>query len=91
MKIIKSTRTAIQTAAQIVENGGVVVYPTDTVYGLGCNPFKEDAVKRIFKIKGERNKQEVLPVGRAAQGPDGTSDAPVRHGDMYGLWRLLMG
>ena len=60
MKIIKSTRTAIQTAAQIVENGGVVVYPTDTVYGLGCNPFKEDAVKRIFKIKGERNKP--LPI-----------------------------
>jgi L-threonylcarbamoyladenylate synthase len=60
MKITKGTRTAIQTAAQIVEKGGVVVYPTDTVYGLGCSPFKEDAVQRIFKIKGERNKP--LPI-----------------------------
>lgn len=60
MKIIKATKVAIQTAAQIVEEGGVIVYPTDTVYGLGCDPFNEEAVKRIFKIKSERNKP--LPI-----------------------------
>ena len=60
MKIIKATKVAIQTAAQIVEEGGVIVYPTDTVYGLGCDPFNDEAVKRIFEIKSERNKP--LPI-----------------------------
>lgn len=60
MKTTKATEAAIQNAARIVEKGGVIVYPTDTVYGLGCNPFNEEAVKRVFKIKGERTKP--LPI-----------------------------
>jgi L-threonylcarbamoyladenylate synthase len=60
MKITKATKAAIKKAACIVEKGGVIVYPTDTVYGLGCNPFNEEAVKRILKIKGERTKP--LPI-----------------------------
>jgi len=60
MKIMQATRNAIQTAAQTVKKGGVIVYPTDTVYGLGCNPFDQEAVTRIFKIKGERTKP--LPI-----------------------------
>lgn len=60
MKIMRATKGAIQSAAQVVKKGGVIVYPTDTVYGLGCNPFNEDAVKRLFRIKGERTKP--LPI-----------------------------
>src|SRR6185369_6294153 len=41
----------INFAAQIVKGGGVVAYPTDTFYGLGCNPFDENAVEKIFDIK----------------------------------------
>jgi len=32
--------------------GGVVVFPTDTVYGLGCDPDSEDAVRRLYELKG---------------------------------------
>jgi L-threonylcarbamoyladenylate synthase len=60
MRILKATTAAIKEAARIVAEGGVIVYPTDTVYGLGCNPFNEEAVKRIFRIKGERTKP--LPI-----------------------------
>jgi L-threonylcarbamoyladenylate synthase len=56
MKTVKATRGAIQSAARLVKRGGVVVYPTDTVYGVGCDPFNEDSVKRLFMIKGERTK-----------------------------------
>ena len=56
MKKAKATRAAIQSAARLVESGGVIVYPTDTVYGLGCDPFNEYSVKRLFRIKGERTK-----------------------------------
>ena len=44
-----------RTVKQIVEilrNGGVIIYPTDTVYGLGCDIFNHKAVERIARIKG---------------------------------------
>jgi len=60
MRILKATRGNISTASQIVKKGGLVVYPTDTVYGLGCDPFNVVAVKRVFRVKGERRKP--LPI-----------------------------
>ncbi len=47
-------------AAQIVKKGGLVVYPTETVYGLGCDPYNAQAVRRILKVKNNRNKP--LPI-----------------------------
>lgn len=38
-------------AAHIIRAGGVIAYPTETVYGLGCDPFDEDAVRRLLAIK----------------------------------------
>jgi len=43
---------SIQEAAAAIQKGGLVVYPTDTVYGLGCNPFDEKAVNRVSTVKG---------------------------------------
>jgi len=49
-----------QEAAEAVRRGGLVVYPTDTVYGLGCDPFNEDAVRKVFEAK--RRERRPLPV-----------------------------
>jgi L-threonylcarbamoyladenylate synthase len=38
--------------ASVVKSGGIIVYPTDTVYGLGCDPYNERSVEKIFDIKG---------------------------------------
>jgi L-threonylcarbamoyladenylate synthase len=38
-------------AARIVKGGGLIVYPTDTVYGLGCDPMNEVALSRLFAAK----------------------------------------
>ena len=38
-------------AAQIIRNGGVIAYPTEAVWGLGCDPWNERAVQRILDIK----------------------------------------
>ena len=46
----------IHNLAQIVNDGGIVSYPTDTVYGLGCNPYMPDSVEKIFKLKIRENK-----------------------------------
>ena len=60
MNLLKATKNNIMVAARIVRRGGLVVYPTETVYGLGCNPFNVEAVKRILEVKDNRNKP--LPV-----------------------------
>lgn len=39
-------------AAQVLRDGGVIAYPTEAVYGLGCDPFNYDAVVRILDLKG---------------------------------------
>ena len=41
-------------ACKILKNGGVIVYPTDTVWGIGCDATNEEAIKKVFKIK-QRN------------------------------------
>ena len=47
--------------AAIVKKGGVIVFPTDTIYGIGCDPYNGAAVGRIFSIKG-RDEGKPLPV-----------------------------
>jgi len=42
----------VQTIAECLNDGGIIIYPTDTVYGMGCNIFKQKSVERIAKIKG---------------------------------------
>jgi L-threonylcarbamoyladenylate synthase len=41
----------IEEAAELLKKGGVVAFPTDTVYGLGASPFCQEAVDRIYEIK----------------------------------------
>ena len=54
MKIVGCDRRNLDNAAHIVNNGGLIVFPTDTVYGLGCDPFNVEALRRIYSVK-ERN------------------------------------
>jgi tRNA threonylcarbamoyl adenosine modification protein (Sua5/YciO/YrdC/YwlC family) len=46
-------------AARILENGGLIVYPTDTIYGLGADLFNKGAMGRIFKLK-RASRQKLL-------------------------------
>src|SRR5450631_4656615 len=41
----------IQTITECLLSGGVIIYPTDTIYGLGCDIYQQKAVERICKIK----------------------------------------
>ena len=51
----------IEKTAQIIEKGGIVIFPTDTVYGIGCNPYNRNSVKKIYELKS-RAKIKSLPV-----------------------------
>jgi len=52
LRILKATPQSLREASKIIREGGLVVYPTDTVYGVGCNPFDEAAVRRLLAAKG---------------------------------------
>lgn len=41
----------IQRAVEVLRHGGVIIYPTDTIYGIGCSVFDKDAIERIYRIK----------------------------------------
>jgi L-threonylcarbamoyladenylate synthase len=52
--------SAIAAAVAALRAGGVIAYPTEAVYGLGCDPFNSDAVARLFALKQRPASQGVL-------------------------------
>jgi L-threonylcarbamoyladenylate synthase len=60
-EIFGCTDDAVARCASVVKSGGVVVFPTDTIYGVGCDPYNDSAAGRIFSIKG-RDEKKPLPV-----------------------------
>jgi len=57
MKVI-STKEAIK----YLKNGKTIIFPTETSYGLGCDATNQEAVDKIFKIKGRRGDKPLLVV-----------------------------
>ena len=51
----------IEKTWQVIKKGGIAIFPTDTVYGIGCNPYNINAVKKIYEIKS-REKIKSVPV-----------------------------
>ena len=58
---VNCDKQGIEKASQIINQGGIVVFPTDTVYGIGCNPYNKTSIEKIYKIKS-RNISKTLPV-----------------------------
>jgi L-threonylcarbamoyladenylate synthase len=54
--VVKMDSHGIEQAARFVKKGGLIVYPTDTVYGLGCDPFDTKSVARLFEAKARGSK-----------------------------------
>lgn len=50
----------IDKALEVLRNGGVILYPTDTIWGLGCDATNPDAVKRIYEIKQRSDQKSLL-------------------------------
>ena len=63
IKILKldCNEEGIMKTSQIIKEGGVAIFPTDTVYGIGCNPYDVKSVKKIYEIKS-RSEVKPLPV-----------------------------
>ena len=55
-KIVKFSLNAAHFAGELVKKGGVIIFPTDTVYGVGCDPMNEAAVEKVKQAKGRESK-----------------------------------
>ena len=51
---------AIKQAVEVLRAGGIILYPTDTVWGLGCDATNADAVRKIYDLKRSENKKSML-------------------------------
>lgn len=47
--------------AKLIDKGGIIIFPTDTVYGIGCDPSNESAVRKLYKLKN-RPLTKTLPI-----------------------------
>jgi tRNA threonylcarbamoyl adenosine modification protein (Sua5/YciO/YrdC/YwlC family) len=47
----------IQRAVQILEEGGIIAYPTDTYYGIGCDIMNKKAIEKVYRLKQRRQKK----------------------------------
>lgn len=50
----------IKKACEVMQKGGVILYPTDTVWGIGCDATNEEAVKRVYEIKQRTDSKAML-------------------------------
>lgn len=50
----------IKSAVEILRKGGIILYPTDTIWGLGCDATRDDAVTRIYQLKKRTDNQPML-------------------------------
>lgn len=56
----ESMREDIRKACEVLQKGGVILYPTDTVWGIGCDATNEEAVKRVYAIKQRVDSKAML-------------------------------
>src|SRR5690349_14337445 len=50
----------VENALAVLRNGGVILYPTDTVWGIGCDATNEKAVQKIFQIKKREDSKSMI-------------------------------
>ena len=51
----------LKKCASLIDGGSIIIFPTDTVYGIGCDPLNDDSVLKLFKIKN-RPLGKYLPI-----------------------------
>ena len=60
MIMMRYEKEDLQEALRVLRNGGIIVYPTDTVWGIGCDATNAEAVKRIYALKQREDSKSML-------------------------------
>ena len=61
MNIVSCNDDGIAQIIEAYEKGQIIAFPTDTVYGIGCNPFNKDSISRIYNVK-KRSGEKKFPI-----------------------------
>jgi L-threonylcarbamoyladenylate synthase len=84
--VLKPDRAGLTRAAQLLRGGGVVAFPTDTVYGLGADAADDVAQRRIYRIKGRPVGLPLILMAAAESQLDGWVHVDSRSEDMIRRW-----
>ena len=57
---------AVEKCVEVLRAGGIILYPTDTVWGIGCDATNEEAVQKVYKLKRSEDKHSMLCLCRDA-------------------------
>jgi L-threonylcarbamoyladenylate synthase len=57
---IGAIKEEVRKAVEVLRNGGIILYPTDTVWGIGCDATNEKAVEKIFRIKKREESKSLI-------------------------------
>ncbi len=60
MDVLRYDKNDLAEALRVLRSGGVIVYPTDTVWGIGCDATNEEAVQRIYALKRRADSKSML-------------------------------
>jgi L-threonylcarbamoyladenylate synthase len=52
--------TEVHNAFEVIKNGGIILYPTDTVWGIGCDATNEEAIKKIYALKQRDDSKSMI-------------------------------
>ena len=84
--VLKPDREGLTRAAQLLRSGGVIAFPTDTVYGLGADASDELAQKRVFAIKGRPVGMPLILMAAAESQLEGWVHIDTRAEDIIRKW-----
>ena len=76
MESARYDREDLASALRVLRAGGVVVYPTDTVWGIGCDATNEEAVRRIYRLKKRADSKSMLVLLDSAAKLDYYAEVP---------------
>lgn len=74
---IESVKYAANEVIKVIKGGGIVISPTDTVYGMLANAFNNDAINRIYKIKGRDRDKPFLVLLKDEKSVKSFCDIPI--------------
>ncbi|MEI6519811.1 MAG: L-threonylcarbamoyladenylate synthase [bacterium] len=83
MKVLQATIDNINVAANVIKNGGIVVFPTDTVYGIGCDLHNADAVDRIYNLKGRPSSMPLIAMFSSIEDYHSLTDQSYPNAEKY--------
>lgn len=85
MEPMRYDKADLQEALRVLRSGGIIVYPTDTVWGIGCDATNEEAVRRIYALKQREDSKSMLVL------LDSTAKLPYYIGNIPEAAEMLLG